>query len=210
VIVPRLRLASLVALLVVGGAAWGVAAVGEWAQLQLGGAAANEPLAPPAAWPKDSALPRNAKGATLLVFAHPHCPRSKSTLVELAVLMARAPQRCSATVAILAPAEREESWWRSEMWERATSIPGVRVRADRDGREARRFGVHHSGHALLYDSAGLLVFSGGIDASHGRAGASEGRELVTAWLNGEISICRTTPVLGSAFDDLEWAGSMPR
>jgi hypothetical protein len=49
---------------------------------------------------------------------------------------------------------------------------------DGGGVEARRFRVATSGHVLLYDVRGLLIFSGGITAARGHRGDSYGRAAV--------------------------------
>jgi hypothetical protein len=59
------------------------------------------------------------------------------------------------------------------------------VLADPDGREARRLGVMTSGHVLLYDRAGRLLFTGGITGSRGHEGDNVGCESVIRLLRGE-------------------------
>ena len=46
-----------------------------------------------------------------------------------------------------------------------------------------RFGLVSSGHALLYDENGRLLFSGGLTNARGHAGNSVGRNAIVAILN---------------------------
>ena len=71
-----------------------------------------------------------------------------------------------------------------------------RVVLDPDGREARRFGVKGSGHVLLYEPSGDLVFSGGITPSRGHEGDNPGRSAVIDLINGGRAAVHRTPVFG--------------
>src|SRR4029453_8771873 len=47
---------------------------------------------PPARWPSESRLPRaSGQDATLVLFAHPHCPCTHASMTELQRLAADAP-----------------------------------------------------------------------------------------------------------------------
>jgi hypothetical protein len=75
-------------------------------------------------------------------------------------------------------------------------VPGLEVRTDPGGEEARRFGVATSGHVLVYDPRGALIFSGGITPGRGVPGVGEGR---AAWLGrvlGADARCPDDPVFG--------------
>ncbi len=84
----------------------------------------------------------------------------------------------------------------TELHRRAAAIPGVRVLDDPDGSEAVRFGVATSGHALLYDLSGRLLFSGGLTAARGRSGANGSSEAVVDLLSGELTTLTEPPVFG--------------
>lgn len=84
----------------------------------------------------------------------------------------------------------------------AASIPGVTVRADTDGAEARRFGARTSRHVVLYDSAGGVLFRGGITSLRGHAGDNAGATAIIALLKGERANAAESPVFGCPwFDD---------
>lgn len=132
----------------------------------------------------------------LELFLHPHCPCSKATLGELARLLAHCQGRLAVTIHFLRPAEAPVGWERTELWDEAAALPGVRVLVDQGGAEAARHGARTSGQVLLYDQGGALVFSGGITAARAHEGDNLGRTAIEAFaLRGERSTA-TTPVFG--------------
>jgi hypothetical protein len=137
---------------------------------------------PPARWPADSQV-RSARGqATLIMFAHPHCPCTRASLGELALIMARAQGRVAAHVLFAKPPGFPDDWVESDLWQTAAAIPGVQVRADEARREARRFQTETSGHTVLYAADGRLLFHGGITAARGHSGDNAGRSAISALL----------------------------
>jgi len=72
----------------------------------------------------------------------------------------------------------------------------VIVRADQEGNEARCFQVTTSGHVVLYDVHGKLLFSGGITVSRGHSGDNDGRSAIMKLLNHEMVAVPETPVFG--------------
>ena len=67
---------------------------------------------------------------------------------------------------------------------------------DGDGAEARRFGVATSGHVLLYDPRGDLIFSGGITAGRGERGDNRGRAALLGRIMGTGREGLEHPVFG--------------
>ena len=55
------------------------------------------PTTPPPVWPANSKLQRAQGRPTLVVIAHPHCPCTRATIGELALIMARLQHQVSAT-----------------------------------------------------------------------------------------------------------------
>lgn len=135
-------------------------------------------------WPADSALPREPGRFTLVVFAHPDCPCTKATLVELGKLAARLEGRMSALVEFAKPEAMADEVRHSSRWHEAGAVPGVVIGFDTGDVEVRRFGVATSGQALLYDGHGNLVFSGGITSARGHEGPNAGSDAVVALVNG--------------------------
>ncbi len=152
--------------------------------------------APPPCWPVESQIPRDASRPTLVLFAHPRCPCTRSSLGELEVLMGRCQARLSARVLFLKPVNTPDNWTKTELWRKASAIPGVSVHGDDSGAEARRFHSETSGQALLYAPDGRLVFQGGITLSRGHSGDNPGRSAIMAWVLGRGSDAFKTPVFG--------------
>jgi hypothetical protein len=148
---------------------------------------------PPPVWPPDSRVARPARGATLLLFAHPHCPCSRASISELARLMTKGHGRVTATVMMYRPSNQPVAWAQSHLWNGAAAIPGVRVLTDLDGRESAIFRANVSGHTLLYDAGGRLVFSGGITGARGHEGDNAGRHAIERLLlDGTATIDRSS------------------
>ena len=135
---------------------------------------------PPASWPAQSRIPRHKSGSTLVMFAHPHCPCTRASIRELSLVMARCQSSVRAVVLFTQPAGFDRGWVESDLWRHAAAIPGVSVMADREGSEARGWGVETSGQVLLYDNSGALRFRGGITPSRGHSGDNLGRSAILA------------------------------
>jgi hypothetical protein len=133
--------------------------------------------APAGRWLAESRIRRDDRRPTLLIFLHPQCPCSRASLDELAYIVDQSHDRVSVH-AVLLGTPFLDRWGRSEIERDLASLRDVHVSPDRGGVEARRFGVATSGHALLYDSGGQLLFSGGITAARGHAGDNYGRAAV--------------------------------
>lgn len=134
-----------------------------------------------ARWPAASAIARVPGRSTLIMLVHPRCPCSRASLSELNQVMNR-DGGATATVVFVLPEGVDDAWGHGESWDRAQEIPRTTVFADRGGVEARRFGVAASGHTLLYDAAGALVFSGGVTGARGHEGDNAGRQELLAAL----------------------------
>lgn len=163
---------------------------------------AGETNAAPTGWPAQSKLLRSANLPTLLLFAHPRCPCTRATVGELALLLARCSGKVDTVVIFTKPADVDDNWVETDLWRSAETIPGVTVRRDDSGIEARRFGAVTSGDAMLYDRDGKLLFHGGITDGRGHAGDNEGRSAIVSLLEGKPGHTSTTHVFGCRlFDD---------
>lgn len=156
------------AVIVGGGTVW---------RYKLTPAAVSEP---PARWPAASGVPLAADGATLVMLAHPKCPCTRASVGELGRLMADAGGRVQAHVFVVRPPGAPERWERTDLWDSFAAIPGVTVHADVDGEQARRFGATVSGHVVIYDPGGGLLFRGGITGARGHEGDNPGRSQASA------------------------------
>jgi hypothetical protein len=149
-----------------------------------------------ASWPATSSIQRSGPNPTLVMLAHPHCPCTRASIGELAQIVAETQGKLNAYVLFTKPPGAGADWDDTELRRSAMAIPGVRVLTDNDGSEARRFGAETSGHTLLFDPNGALLFSGGITASRGHAGRNAGETAIIAAVNGERSDRGRTPVFG--------------
>jgi hypothetical protein len=177
---------------------WGlVVAVG---MLLVGDYAARPGVAAsaPARWPAGSPIHRDGRRPTLLIFLHPRCPCSRASVAELASIASDCGDRVSAHAVLLQPGGDREGWGQSELEADLADLPRLRIWPDRGGAETRRFGVRTSGHVLLYDPGGHLIFSGGITPARGHQGANGGREAVRAGILGTVGGGPKYPVFGCA------------
>jgi hypothetical protein len=149
-------------------------------------------------WPSASIVPRQTDKPTLLMLAHPHCPCTRASIGELAQVMAHAIGKVNAFVVFVKPRGAGADWDDTDLRRSAAAIPGVTVLTDENGTEAAKFGAETSGHTLVFDRVGTLVFSGGITASRGHAGDNAGESAVLAALSGQTLAHSRTPVFGCA------------
>jgi hypothetical protein len=133
---------------------------------------------------------------TLILLLHPQCSCSRASVGELAVLMARVPDRVTAHVLIYRPDDPGPQWADTQMRAAADAIPGVIVSTDIDGDESARFGGYVSGQTLLFDAAGQLAFDGGITFARGHSGDNAGRTALQTLIRGGVPATRGTPVFG--------------
>ncbi len=133
-------------------------------------------------------------GWRLIVFAHPRCPCTRATLREVAGLATARPE-LAIRVLFVSPPNGTGVWDRGEAWDLARHIRGADVARDTNGTEASRFGARTSGHTVLTDPSGAIVFRGGVTPTRGRTGESTGLGAVRAWLEGRTGAA-TAPVFG--------------
>ena len=116
----------------------------------------------------------------LVMAAHPRCPCTRASLEEFGRILERSSQPVDAYVLFYRP--RDSDWSETDLWRRALAIPGVKVQWDDGGAAADRLGARTSGHTLLFDPDGRLLFSGGLTALRGQFGPSKGGDALTGWL----------------------------
>ena len=152
-------------------------------------------------WPRASRLTRDSSAPTLVMIVHPQCSCTRASLSELAEIMARTSHPVRAYVVFTRPHHLRGDSASSDLWGRATAIPGVTVVRDDDGREAGAFGSRTSGQVLVFDASGQLAFVGGTTRSRGHGGDNVGRRAILAVLNHEAPPQKLTPVYGCALFD---------
>ena len=133
-------------------------------------------------WPGGDAVSRNSGKPTLVLALHPACTCSQATLEQLDRLTTSHPGAFDVVVLfagydglpagadVIGPALARHRDFRR------IDDPGAAI--------ARRFGALTSGHALLYDEAGRLRFSGGLTRSRGEAADSVPLDYLRAWAAG--------------------------
>src|SRR5215467_3000167 len=165
---------------------------------------------PPAHWPGNSAVARATGLPTIVMVAHPHCPCTRATIEELAIIMARLHGRATAEVVFVRPQGLADGWEKTDLWQSASRIPGVTVLSDLDGFEAARFGALTSGQTLLYSADGKLLFSGGIVPFRGHAGDSAGRTAIISLVSTGSSTITQSSVFGCSLHNPERASETDR
>ena len=153
-------------------------------------------LEPPHRWPDDCAIAPKAGLPVLLMFVHPHCPCSRASMAELAILMRHCQDLVSTHVLFVRAPGLGDAWEKTNLWDSAEDIPQVQVQCDVDGNEARRFGATTSGSVLLYDKNRRLAFAGGITSGRGHSGDNAGRTAITSMLKEKGSGILGTAVFG--------------
>jgi hypothetical protein len=152
----------------------------------------------PGQWPATSQIERLTNSPTLVMFAHPRCPCTRASVAELAALIARMQGKIDAFVLFLKPKQSGSEWEDTELRRSAAAIPSVTVLPDVDGVEARRFGAETSGHTLLFDRDGRLLFSGGIAEFRGHVGENAGVRAIESLFNRHAPARTSTSVFGCA------------
>lgn len=150
----------------------------------------------PSVWPTNSQIQLTKELPTLVMMIHPRCPCSRASIGELEKLMTQEQGKMSAKVLFVKPQNFPDEWEKTDIWSSAAMIPGVEVGVDYAGIEARRFGSYASGQVMLYSEEGRLLFSGGITASRGHLGDSDGERTIAAILNKKAAESSTMPVYG--------------
>lgn len=150
----------------------------------------------PTDWPEESALARHPERFTLILFLHPYCPCSWTSVDSLRTILEQTGGQCDPIVAFVAPPGAEVHWVESDLWQRARRMSAVQVVVDQEGHEARRFGARTSGQTLLYDAAGRLRFDGGITGGRSHPGPNPGQRAIVRVLQGKSTERRHAPVFG--------------
>lgn len=151
---------------------------------------------PPASWPQASTVIRDPSLPTLVMFVHPLCPCSRSSIGELALLMASCQRRVATHIFFTQPEEMDTNWAASDLLTEARRIPGVSIHIDKDGNQASLFRIQTSGDTALYDTKGRLTFHGGITISRGHSGDNPGRDAIQDLLMGKTAQLESTPAFG--------------
>ena len=204
---PRMGAARSKAVVAVVGAAWTAAVTLGFVTLFKYANTPGSATAAPRRWPHPPDLALDAEHHTLLLFAHPRCPCTRATIAELDRVMAASAGRLAVTVLFYTDDAFGTGWERSQLWEHAARIPGVRVERDPGGALAASFAARTSGAVVVYSPDGRLRFCGGITASRGHEGDNAGSDAILSLANGRDPVTETTPVYGCGLVGRSTAGT---
>jgi hypothetical protein len=151
--------------------------------------------ATPGAAPAASQVLAATEHPRVVVYLHPRCPCSRATLDELALVLEQ-HRDAEVEIVFVRPPGVEAGWERGELWDRAAALPGVRVRVDIDGTEAKAAGAATSGTVVYSNEAGRVLFQGGITRGRGAHGENAGRTALEASLCGGSAGIDKTPIYG--------------
>ncbi len=150
----------------------------------------------PAQWPAQSKISLDNSRPTLIMFAHPHCPCTQASVGELEELMAYCQGRINAHVVFIEPSGTAKDWVETDLWRRASAIPGVQIHEDAMCVEASLFKAETSGFTVLYDTKGTLQFAGGITIARGHMGDNPGLSTIEKTVTQGLPHYAKTPVFG--------------
>jgi hypothetical protein len=141
---------------------------------------------------------RDVTRPTLTLFIHPRCPCSNASLQAFSELLVEHPGAVRPVVVIYVPSSPLAGWADSTATRMVNALPDVTVIHDYDSIIARGAGIHTSGHVMLVDAAGRLMFTGGITVSRGHLGPNAGMEAISRCLDKRqtFSGALSAPVFG--------------
>lgn len=160
--------------------------------------------AAPALWPSEvsSGIVPTAGKPTVVLFAHPLCPCTRATLVELESMTNRLYGQFDLHVLFYQPTDvsaMPDIWAASDLRRIAGRLPGTRLHTDIDGELANHFGAYTSGQVLLYGTDAKLRFAGGITPSRGHAGSNRGSATLISSILGDAGVDPLAPILNPVF-----------
>lgn len=106
---------------------------------------------------------------SLFIFYHPHCPCTMSTARMFSRIENSIATNPKVVAVAYCPKDESTTWIDSRITEVFRKLSAT-VIADRGAVVAQKFGVETSGHVLVYQASGRLVFDGGITPGRGHEG----------------------------------------
>lgn len=132
-------------------------------------------------WPKTSTLQHQDKLPVIVLFLHPLCGCSQSTMSEFERLMPTLFGKAQIHVVFLKPEGISEKSIKGSLWNRAKLLKGVEVHFDEFGTESQIFGAFTSGQLFLYNPDQKLVFEGGLTPSRGHEGDARAQDFLKSY-----------------------------
>lgn len=155
-----------------------------------------EKISVPNQWPVASVLKPAETPYTLVMGVHPHCPCTRATMDELAIIMTHAQSKLKGYVIFIEPPGFNANWAKTDLYRYALAISGIETIIDHNGQEADLFHMTTSGQTLVFDKNGKLFFSGGITASRGHVGGNRGVDTILELVRTGKASYRETPFFG--------------
>jgi hypothetical protein len=175
---------------------WGLIAAIGMVVVQIHSARPGSQGVTPERWPPETQVTRDPGRPTLLIFVDPRCPCSSASVAEFGSIMDHAGVKVAARVVLSRSSPDASAWGERDFRSELSDTQPLSVIEDDLGVESRRFGIETSGHVLLYDLRGRLLFSGGITAARGHRGENYGRDLVLERILDSVASRRHHPVFG--------------
>jgi hypothetical protein len=149
-------------------------------------------------WPDGARHPLSSGNFHIVVFAHPCCPCTRATLQKLDESLTRIPRATSVSVVFVTAGLNAVEALSSPSVAYARRLPGVDVRFDETGEEARRFRATTSGEVFAFDRQGRCLFHGGVTTGRGHLGDSAGQRELERLASGVARETCIAPVFGCA------------
>ena len=154
-------------------------------------------------WPVDHHIRLTPGRTNIVMLAHPRCPCTRASLIQLETLLDHCRGQINAHVFFWTPKSASADWFQTDLWRQAMAIPGVQVHADENGARAHLLGVATSGHVLVYSGGGVCLFSGGLTDARGQSGESLGVAIVEKLISGSPVPVDNSNVFGCPLFDPE-------
>lgn len=149
-------------------------------------------------FPATSAVQLAHGRQNVVLFLHPVCPCSVSSVGEFRRLLKEKGAEAVGTVVAYMPQEKVTEWSLEPVFTTLRRIPNVNIVFDSDGAEQKKFDAATSGHVFIYDGRGVLQFSGGLTGSRGHAGDNANYQTAKHTLLAKNPKFATAPVFGCA------------
>ena len=155
----------------------------------------------PQQWPQSTQLSLAPDRHTVVLAVHPRCPCTRASINELERSIGHAKTPPQIYALVFEPTTDEATdlhanFAATDITRNLRRIPNTTVIPDPGSTIAADFGALTSGHAIVYDTKGNLVFSGGLTPTRAHEGPNTGTESLKRLFNGDQPIAQNAPVFG--------------
>jgi hypothetical protein len=131
-------------------------------------------------WPQNIEIKHDQNLYNIVMFAHPKCGCTYSSVVELEKLLRLKNKKINAKIFFYRPTGSKKDWSDGESKKLASKLEGAKVYDDEGGQIARHFGAMTSGQVMLFSPEGKLYYAGGITESRGHVGVNAGSRAIAS------------------------------